>query len=184
MTTPGSVHLSYTQHLPKAYVSRTSKVLLACMLLPVSISIVRFLALDGDPIGLLLPFLMFGGFAWIAIARLRSHTLTALINDVGIDVRFTDGTGGPAQLFRWDEIGSIVVRPIDIKREFGRPGPHLDYRVSLFKGPRLRGRKFSYVCDGTEAMELRTRDGRIAIITVSDGDAVREVLKTLGHPAS
>ena len=77
MTTSRSVRLSYTQHLPKAYVSRTSKVLLACAFLPISISIVRFLTLDGDPIGLLLPSVMFGGFAWIAIARLRSYTMMA-----------------------------------------------------------------------------------------------------------
>lgn len=181
---PASVTLSYTQHLPKAYISRRSKFILASLLLPISIFTIQFVASPGNPLGLLIGLLMFGGFAWIAITRLRSYVLTVHINGAGIGVSFSDGTGGPAQQFRWDEIGSVVVRPIDIKREFGWPGPHLDYRVNLFKGRRFRGRKFSYVCDGTEAIELRTRDGRIAIITVSDGKAVRDVLEALGHPAS
>jgi len=183
-TPPG--YLAYTQHLPKAYVSRNSKFVIAGVLLLISMFAIQLLVRGENLVMLLIPFCMFGGFAWIVIARLRSYVLTVHINGVGIGVSFTDGVGGPAQLFGWDEIGSIVVRPIDIKREFGWPGPHLDYRANLFKfkGPRVRGRKFSYVCDGTEAIELRTRDGRIAIITVSDGAAVRAALEAAGHPAS
>lgn len=178
------VFLSYTQHLPKAYISRSGKFVIAGALLIISLITMQTFMRNGNLLGPLIAICMFAGFVWIVIARLRSYILTVHINGVGIGVRFSDGVGGPAQLFGWDEIGSIVVRPIDIRREFGWPGPHLDYRGNLFKGSRFRGRKFSYICDGTEAIELRTRDGRIAIITVSDGNAVRAALEAAGHPTS
>lgn len=180
---PASATLSYTQHLPKAYISRYSKFAIAASLVPISFFIIRFIAKPMDPIGPLIGLWMFGGAAGVVIARLRGYTLTVVIDDVGVNASIMDVMAGPRQSYQWDEIGSITVRSVNIKREFGSPGFRFsDWRT--LKGVRYYGRKVSFICDGTEAIELRMRDGRIAIITVSDGKAVRDVLEALGHPAS
>lgn len=152
-------------------------------LLMISLVTIQTFTRDGNLLGPLIAMCMFGGGAGFVITRLRRYTLTVLINGVGISANISDTLYGLGQLYRWEEIGSVIVRPINIKREFGKPGAHFAHRATL-KGIRFYGRKFSYIWDGTEAIELRTRDGRIAIITVSDGNAVRAALEAAGHPAS
>lgn len=181
--TTSPVYLSYTQHLSKAYVSRNTRFIVMGVLLLTSFATMQALMRGGNILGPLIAFCMFGGLAGAAIGRLHNYILTVIIDDIGISATISDVLSGHGQRYRWEEIGSIVVRPIDIKREFGSPGPHPVYRSPL-KGIRFYGRKISFICDGTEAIELRMRDGRIAIITVSDGNAVHAALEAAGHPAS
>lgn len=182
-STTSPVYLSYTQHLSKAYVSRNTRFIVMGVLLLTSFATMQALMRGGDILGPLIAFCMFGGLAGAAIGRLHNYILTVIIDDIGISATISDVLSGHGQRYRWEEIGSVTVRPVNIKREFGQPGFHFSGKVTFMR-IRDYGRKVSYIWDGTEAIELRMRDGRIAIITVSDGDAVRAALEAAEHPAS